>query len=436
MRRCMKRDQTAAQGRRGGVPGLGPTSPPRRSLSVLPTLYERLRESRPPPERFCQSRRRPAASCALFTEALLFFFLLIYPPAAAQRGARAGGLWGGILAPQNSILRARAKNRLASRFPLNTSGAPRPVLRRAPLGRRNRVRRAVCSSLWSEPSDVRFRGAGRGVQRTSPHPFRGPGIPPRACARPCLAGAGPGDPSFGCVRFGSVRCAGASTAACPQTLSGSAASALVPLGSVRWGEARRLPPDPVRFGAGAFDFPRCGPVRFGSVRFGSVRFGTSDGSPERGPPRRQHLPHRPARRAVGGARCSAPGWPPLAYPPTAMQGGARAGGLWGGILAPQNSLKYGASQKSAREPVSPNTRGRGPAGFGSHWGSPAVPLGVPGLHGRVGGARWVPSRPAYPTPPDAPTLYLPTHLPYSRPPSPRPRSRPTSYPTPPDAPTL
>jgi hypothetical protein len=148
---------------------------------------------------------------------LLFFLLLIYPPTAAQRGGRAGGLWGGIPAPQNSILRARAKNRLASPLP-STPLAPRgQCSARLPCAGAEPGAQGP-SPWWSEPSDLSVRRTAR-------------------------------------LRGGAT-----------------------------WA---------------------------------------------------QHWPRRPARCAAGGALCGAPGWPPLTHPPTGVQGGARAGGLWGGIPAPR-----------------------------------------------------------------------------------------------------
>ena len=67
-----------------------------------------------------------------------FFSLLVYPPTRAQRGARAGGLWGGFPNPAKLVCMGFAKNGLASSQPH----------RRAPRTRRGAGSRAEPPQPW------------------------------------------------------------------------------------------------------------------------------------------------------------------------------------------------------------------------------------------------------------------------------------------------
>ena len=268
---------------------------------------------------------------------VLCSLLLIYPPAAAQWGARAGGLWGGILIPQNSILRARPKNRLASPALLGTRGLRgqrfAPGAATAPV----HIGAVAWSSSASSSSSSSSSGCG-GVQR--------PASPPAS------------------VRFGSARCAPgeSSSATCVQRVLESSPAR----GAVRFGS----------FGRGRF------------VRSGAVRGGRGA----------QQTP------AVAGRPHLAQAWalpwacPPLTYPPGSAQRRARAGGLWGGILRPQNSIWRARPKNRLASQAFLPTRGRGPAVFAVRpWHCAGRPAGVVGC----AHASW------------AACAAVPSHLPYS-----------------------
>jgi hypothetical protein len=85
----------------------------------------------------------------------------------------------------------------------------------------------------------------------------------------------------------------------------------------------------------------------------------------------------------------------LVYPPTGAQWPARAGGLWGEKRNPEIFVLYGFRKKWARElAAAPDSRGRS---RGRRRATHRTPRTRP--------------QPAYPIPPNRPTLYLPTGLP-------------------------
>jgi hypothetical protein len=83
----------------------------------------------------------------------------------------------------------------------------------------------------------------------------------------------------------------------------------------------------------------------------------------------------------------------LTYPPTRAQWGARAGGLWGGFPNPAKLICMGFAKNGLASSQPRGTAGRAPAALPS---CPPPRTRPPGLPGR-------------------PTLYLPTHLPYTSP---------------------